>query len=76
MQIIIWKTLSVAYMVTLGLRHALTKPSTSLQSPIENTIKSYLFDAFLYHFDQKLSDDQKHGMLVCFFCIFWHRILS
>jgi hypothetical protein len=65
-----YQTLSVAYIMTLGLCHALSISSKGPQAAIENKIKSYFLDAFSYHFDQKLSADQKHGMLVCFFCIF------
>ena len=64
-----YQTLSISYIITIGLRHLLKQQSTSAQSDIENTIKKYLFDAFLHYFDHKLSIDQKHAMLVSLFCI-------
>jgi hypothetical protein len=51
-------------MTICGLKNSLLKTSTTPQAPIENLIKKYLYDAFQYHFDQKLSIDQKEAMLV------------
>jgi hypothetical protein len=59
-----YQTLSIAYAITCGLLHSLSKPSSSPQARIENTIKKYLLEAFRYHFDEKLSIDQKQAMLV------------
>ncbi|CAF1374565.1 unnamed protein product [Rotaria sordida] len=59
-----YQTLSIAYMVTRGLRNSLLKTSSSPQVYIENIIKKYLLHAFEYHFDQKLSVDQKQAMLI------------
>ena len=64
-----YQTLSISYIITIGLRHLLKQQSTSAQSDIENTIKKYLFDTFLHYFDHKLSIDQKHAMLVSLFRI-------
>lgn len=39
------------YVVRLGLLHALSKSSKDIQETIENIIKNYLYDTFLYRFD-------------------------
>ena len=59
-----YQTLSISYAITCGLHHSLSKCSTTPQAHIENIIKKYLLDSFRYHFDEKLSIDQKQAMLV------------
>ena len=59
-----YQTMSVGYIVSCGLRHVLSQPSSGRHALIEDTIKKYLSAAYLHHFDRKLSDDQKHAMLV------------
>ena len=59
-----YQTMSVGYIVSCGLRHALSQPSSGPHALMEDTIKKYLHAAYLHHFDRKLSDDQKHTMLV------------
>ena len=60
-----YQTLSIGYIITRGLQNLLLQPSSNPQGHIENIIKKYLYDAFQYHFDKKLSADQKEAMLVC-----------
>ena len=63
----IYQTLSISYIITIGLRHLLKQQSANPQFDIENTSKKYFFDAFLHYFDHKLSIDQKHVMFVSLF---------
>ena len=65
-----YPTLCISYVITRGLSYSLIQPSSSRQSVIENVIKKYLYDAFLEHFDRKITVDQKNAMLVCIMELF------
>ncbi|CAF3904694.1 unnamed protein product [Rotaria sp. Silwood1] len=59
-----YQTLSIVYVIKRGVYHVLTQPSSSPQAKIENIIKKYLLIAFKYHFDEKLSVEQKEAILI------------
>ncbi|CAF3062539.1 unnamed protein product [Rotaria sp. Silwood2] len=59
-----YQTLSVVYVIKRGLSHVLTQSSSSPQAKIENIIKKYLLIVFKYHFDEKLSVEQKEAILI------------
>lgn len=59
-----YETLSIGYIVSCGLYHALLKPSKTPQAAIENIIQTSLLGAFSRHFDRKLSNDQKEALIV------------
>ncbi|CAF3318759.1 unnamed protein product, partial [Rotaria sp. Silwood2] len=58
-----YQTLSIVYVIKRGLYHVITQPSSSPQAKIENIIKKYLLIAVKYHFDEKLSVEQKETIL-------------
>jgi hypothetical protein len=63
-----YQTLSVAFMVLIGLEHHLSQSTvTRSQNAIESTLKQSLFEAFSYHVEDKISSDQKRAMMVCIF---------
>ena len=62
-----YQTLSIGYIVSCGLYHALLQSSSTPQVCIENIIRMSLLDAFTKHFDTKLSNDQKESLIVSIF---------
>ncbi|CAF4507369.1 unnamed protein product [Rotaria sp. Silwood2] len=58
-----YQTLPIVYVIKRGLYHVITQPSSSPQAKIENIIKKYLLIAVKYHFDEKLSVEQKETIL-------------
>lgn len=59
-----YQTLSIGYIVSCGLYHALSQSSSTPQAYLENVIRTALLDAFTKHFDTKLSNDQKEALIV------------
>lgn len=59
-----YQTLSIVYAIKRGLRHLLSKVSTGPQAQIEDTIKKHILTTFHYHFDEKLSNNNKEAILV------------
>ena len=68
-----YQTLSVGYLVLIGLENTLTKPlGTGPQAEIELILRQSLYTAFRYHISDKVNTVQKNAMMVSDFLILDH----